>query len=441
MSQPSNGQSNRDIYLLVITSSLLTFFLIWFYLDATPPTITVESPLSDRILSLFLACIPNIVTALVAFVLIYLFLHRMGINTAFSNGPDTNEIAEAVSAKLSSRLRQTSMSDADIQKLARDITALLPNKKQVSLSNAEIQKLAKELMTDLATHIRQLPISEAQTKRLLDELNALFLMNYDLERQAQRIKNLRNHFYVQTLHSYLMVHNFRGELFKAYQSLVAQNGPVNMTDKDYNLFQNICRFITDGVRASLIEHFKTRGIDIGENVAVTVKLVISSDQIIDLSSFTNYDEAKIRTRPQWVITVFRDTYTYTNYREEREVGGVVIYNISDNTAFRNIYEGGNEYFLHNDLKSLNDSGAYLNENPNWQKYYNASLVVPIQYQDKLEPGQRLCYGFLAADSKNNGEQHLYNSEDCLLIMRQAAELLTIFFLLLILTHPTSKPAT
>lgn len=438
MSQKSNDGSHNTYFLLVLLSLAVTIILVILYVTTNPPTITVNSALSDKLVSLGLACIPNVITALLAFVIIYSLFQIRGIKTSFTDDIDKDELANEMAAKLASRFRQQQLGDADVQRIAQSISASLSTSRQIQLSNAERQKLTKDLAEMVNSQAIEIAFDDTRIEKLVNELGALIRTQYNLEQQAQRFNQASKHFREQTNHIYLTISNFRGELFKRYQSVISQKAvsaqpPFVFSDEDYSLFQNICRFITDGVRAALLEHFKTRGIEIDDDVAVTVKLIIDSPQLIQLSSLPHINEAKVKTREQWVITVFRDSYTYTNYREKREVGGVRIYDIQNNTGFRNIYENGSEYFLHNDLITLLRSGAYLNENPDWQKYYNSTLIVPIEYRDQ-QTGARLRYGFLTADSKNGKNLPLYNADECLTIIRQAAELLTIFFLLLVITY-------
>lgn len=438
LNMPSNQResASNTLYLLALLSAAIAFILGVFFVLLTPPEITANSPLIDRLIALFLSCAPNIISALTVFVVVYVFLQVRGISTAFTSDSNIQKLADEVLNRVNNKLRQQSLSDADIQKIVRDVSN--SQSRSVSLSNAQVQKLAKELAPDLADQVKQISISDVALRKMVEELHVLLRSQYNLEEQARRVSLLQELFRRQIDHLFLMTSNFRGELFKRYYSAIVPTNANDAThfkmgDSDYSLFQNICRYITDGVRDSLLEHFRIRNIDIGEDIAVTVKLIIDADQLAQLSSLPRIDEAKIKQKQRWIITVFRDSYTYRHYREKREVGGIRVYDIPSNTGFRNIHENGNEYFVNNDLEALSRSGAYVNENPDWRTYYNATIIVPIEYRD-VQAG-RICYGFLAADSLNTIKNaHLFDSVECLSIMRQAAELLTIYFLLLVLVN-------
>jgi hypothetical protein len=159
-----------------------------------------------------------------------------------------------------------------------------------------------------------------------------------------------------------------------------------------------------------------------------VKLIIPSNKIVELFPHLSEDqEQQIRKREKWVITVFRDPYTY-NHHHEREVGSA-IYDIGGNTAFHHVVENGQPYFLSNNLAGWGEN--YRNENLEWRERYNSTLVVPIRYRDATF-GQQLCFGFLAVDSLNRDGIELYNSSTCKHILSHSADLLATFFLSLAL---------
>ncbi len=335
--------------------------------------------------SLLAACIPNVISALATFVAIYFFFHLREIDTSFSG---QNEVINS-------------------QDIVNNLSATLePLLQKHSLSNEEIQGIAQAL-------IQSFPMQK-----------------YISEQHARQIEDLRLQFANQLLHSYGMISNFRSELFAHFHNLIPQHTSFEIRNSEFELFRNICRFVTDSTRASLIEHFNSRNIDIGEDVAVTVKLIVPSDLLLELIQFSDEEQTKIKTRTEWVITVFRDSYTYTSYRHAREVGGTKLYDIRNNSAFQHIFDNGDDSFYSDDLRGL--GRAYLNQNPNWSSYYNATIVVPISSKDRLSRNR--FYGFLTADSKNIAHHPLYSTSECLHILQHAAELLTIYFLLMALYY-------
>lgn len=126
MSQKSNDGSHNTYFLLVLLSLAVTIILVILYVTTNPPTITVNSALSDKLVSLGLACIPNVITALLAFVIIYSLFQIRGIKTSFTDDIDKDELANEMAAKLASRFRQQQLGDADVQRIAQSISASLP---------------------------------------------------------------------------------------------------------------------------------------------------------------------------------------------------------------------------------------------------------------------------------------------------------------------------
>jgi hypothetical protein len=258
-------------------------------------------------------------------------------------------------------------------------------------------------------------------------LLSLFLVAkyYFREAVIQRQKNFLSE---QFKLSHDLVHNYRNNLFKNfYQPKVQQH---KLTERDWMIFRELCSSITEGVKDSFSEYFRSRGIGIGIDLSVSVKLLITPQEVLNRFTFNQEKQQQILAEDQWVITVFRDHYTY-NHVYSRETN-VTIYDIDKNTDLRRIVRNNESEFFNNDLQSLKN--AYENENNNWSKYYNATLVVPIRYLSP-ESRQHRCYGLLAVDSLNSQKRKdLYNDEECKYILGHAADLLATFFLLLELTE-------
>ena len=71
-----------------------------------------------------------------------------------------------------------------------------------------------------------------------------------------------------------------------------------------------------------------------------------------------------------------------------------------NTAFRKILSGSIPAFYYsNDLLGEKD---YENANPDWQKYYSATLVVPIRFVYDESTGKSSVLGFICVDNKGGG---------------------------------------
>src|SRR6266540_10163 len=308
MQNTSGRNSRQTLYLLSIIATVLVLLLGLCYLIIYPAT-------DNRFLLLALALIPNVISTLIAFVIVYLFFYIRGIDASLAPPPpnmNTHRLVRELTPKLAEALRQASISDATIQKIVKE-------------------------------------------------------------------------------------------------------------------------------RTSLIEYFKAQSINVGEDVAITVKLIMPTARLVQSFPFSAMQKSTMENRAEWVITVFRDSYTYINYRDDREVGAIKLYTVEGNTAFKTVYEGA-EMFLHNNLKDLHSKGAYANENTEWQKHYNATLVVPIQSHDR-RINRREFYGFLAADSKNSIGKELYDRDVCMPILKHGAELFATFFLILAMAYSPTGSST
>ena len=238
-------------------------------------------------------------------------------------------------------------------------------------------------------------------------------------------------------HAHLLVHRYKTAMFDRYYDMSTHSTVRHLTAPDKRVLDTLCSYITTGVKESLSAHLLTRGITIGSDIAVSVKVIVPSESVIASISrqydLTPHDIEQINTQPSWIMTSYRDSTTY--YAGQREVGSA-FYDIHTNTAFRIIIDEGRDHFLSNDLQSLAVSGTYTNMNSEWAMFYNAAAVVPIRYKNERMRRHK-CYGLIAVDSVNPHQQDLYD-EDCVPILCHAADLLATFFLSLDLRD---RPAT
>lgn len=59
-----------------------------------------------------------------------------------------------------------------------------------------------------------------------------------------------------------------------------------------------------------------------------------------------------------------------------------------------------DYFYCNNLQELDAAGGYYNANPDWRKYYNATVVTPIK--NPKTSAKDDCLGFLCVDNRGGG---------------------------------------
>jgi hypothetical protein len=237
-----------------------------------------------------------------------------------------------------------------------------------------------------------------------------------------------------------MMIGYRNEMFENFYNIAHLHGALNPSSQELDLFDKICSVVTTRTRNDLKDYFNSRGIDIGEDIAITVKLIINPKSLSN-APLREEDKQKLLNRLQWVKTAYRDPHTHAHFKHIRRVSDDRLYDIAKNTAFEYIHEDGKPYFLSNNLKAIGQS--YRNENSDWYKQYNATLVVPIQYVNELTK-KTVRYGFLAADSLNKDEEELFDEEGCLYILNHGADLLALWFLTIFLhkhqllsyTHPT-----
>lgn len=210
----------------------------------------------------------------------------------------------------------------------------------------------------------------------------------------------------------------------------------NAEESHMHFVQKICTSVLTETRALLISHFETKDIKIAQDVSVTLKLKLPTDeaqkiiesatgeQISDdkkpnsvtaLDSFIEF-ESKFR-----LVTLARDGYTLQMHGDEREVLKRV-YSVTANTAFVGIVRSDSKVYVQNDLKSLGES--YDNENKEHSKFYNSTLVVPIRYK-RDHSTRSTVFGMLCVDSKNDGKIPLYNKEETYEIVAHSADLLAV----------------
>jgi hypothetical protein len=224
--------------------------------------------------------------------------------------------------------------------------------------------------------------------------------------------------------SHHLTHNFRSALFSSYYRSIGKN---SSTAAEKSLLSRICSDLTQTLKMSLVGYFNSIGIDIGDDIHIAVKMLITPDEAIEmLQGETDPSPEKLRERNSWIITIYRDHDTYTNHKN-REVSSK-IYSVEGNTASNDIVNLQKDVFCCDDLHGM--GGGYNNESTDWHNQYNSTLVVPIRYKSEA-PNRRehKCYGLLCVDSLNQQKRELYERRECFEIISHAADLLATFFLL------------
>lgn len=169
----------------------------------------------------------------------------------------------------------------------------------------------------------------------------------------------------------------------------------------YNHFlSNICNRLKD-----ILEYY-LRGKGCNLSVSLSVKQFSSILSDIDVTS-------NIR-----VITTFRDLESYQE--KKREIGKRE-YSITKNSDFQ--YCLTNRYFIKNNI--LKSDNTYSNENTEFDKDYNCTIVVPIFYN---YPDIAHYYGYLTCDILNeNLSINNLLDEKMAEIMEYTAYIIGMFF--------------
>jgi hypothetical protein len=234
-----------------------------------------------------------------------------------------------------------------------------------------------------------------------------------------------------------VVHKFRDNIFMRHKSQIKEDVLV---DRERRVtFKKICHSITMDIKEIYVEFLLSKGIDIGDDLSVTIKLTVSQNELISIltpilgSKLDSNLKKRIRKKDKWVYTAYRDPDTFEK-PERREVTATC-YSIDGNSAFAHIYNEKRAVYACDDLQAL--GVTYKNENPEWKKYYNATLIAPIRFNDNLL-GKCYCFGFIAIDSNNKQKMKLFEYDESRYIIGHSADLLATFFLTLILMKPEIK---
>ena len=174
------------------------------------------------------------------------------------------------------------------------------------------------------------------------------------------------------------------------------------------IFEKISNSILTDTRTLFLTYFRSIGIDMGEDVAVTLKLRVKRQMLLK-SGLYNAEELNhlLGVSDYGLVTVARDGYTAHIRRDHREVFGT-IYSVEANSAFRHILNeswNGRAMFAENDLLKRKAEQGYENQNANWHKFYNSTIAVAVRHWcDEDAKGER--YGFLCINSLNPEKHNL-----------------------------------
>ena len=127
-----------------------------------------------------------------------------------------------------------------------------------------------------------------------------------------------------------------------------------------------------------------------DQCSVCIKLIEPNETNTEQSYITTHSRDAISYRER--STIDKDLEKYPYYE-----------NMAFNRLLNKKY--ADKYYICNDLQN---ERPYTNINPNWKKYYNACLVVPISlpYKDIDGKKKRIIIGFLCVDNLKGGFDEL-----------------------------------
>jgi hypothetical protein len=228
--------------------------------------------------------------------------------------------------------------------------------------------------------------------------------------------------------SHDIVHKFRNHSFVELRNglLDVGNGSRSIDDVCEKYFKRVSHSVLTDVRSVFVQYFKSRGLDIMDDLSVTLKMIIRSEEAQAMLEQLHGEEAdQLNKKKRFLITAFRDPVTWEKQPERKEVKKL-IFSIDDgNTAFDHIINKTNDYYLSNDLSS---EKGYRNQTRNWQDRYNSVLVAPIRCKQGNDKKSTTTYGLICVDSKNPEKHDLFDEEMALHMLAQAADCLALMFM-------------
>jgi len=198
----------------------------------------------------------------------------------------------------------------------------------------------------------------------------------------------------------------------------------HLEDHQDNILKITTKFLSaifSDLHNCLTLHMANKGIT--EQVHCCLKLIPEkSYRSIDISEPETYESLS-------VITAYRDYRTHMS--QSRGSNGQRSWSIKKNSAFSECYNGKDRTewsFIQNDLKALHNKGDYNNERKKFWEHYNATIVVPVQDNDKCLNTN--IYGFLAADCLNEESKEIFTEGQEFPIMAFFADTIATFFRLI-----------
>lgn len=245
------------------------------------------------------------------------------------------------------------------------------------------------------------------------------------------VEDFRELFTQQWASHHHMIHNFRDHYFWDIRNELAVNPNMSSSQFDAmkkNNFENVCRTILSDTRSIFLKYYNSRGFRIGDDLAVTVKLVIPADDAQNILSTIKGDKADTLNKTvNYIVTGYRDPNTWGTKPERTEIMKIIYQINEENTTFDEIINKGKNFFLSNNLQKDHQKGQYKNQNSGWQNSYNSVLAVPIRYRRQGDHRATLVYGIISIDSLNPKSHELFDEKNAFHLLAASADLLALMF--------------
>lgn len=228
-----------------------------------------------------------------------------------------------------------------------------------------------------------------------------------------------------------MTHKFRDYFFLIIRNeLVSGNSleqsKINEIKKEY--FEKVSRTVLTDTRELFLEYFRARNLKVGDDLTMTIKIIVEADEAQQIINNLKGSKAAILSRDgKYIVTGYRDPYTWEKRPERNEIMQIVYYIDEENTTFDEILNKDQGYYFCNNLQKESSEGQYRNQNPKWQKSYNSVSAVPIRFRYQGNPFATTLYGVLSVDSLNPHKYDLFDEAITFNMLAAAADVLALMF--------------
>jgi hypothetical protein len=231
--------------------------------------------------------------------------------------------------------------------------------------------------------------------------------------------------------NHILTHQFRNICFREFRPLYSKLEDSNFSIKFSeiqtdinNIFNGVCNTISFKVRDFIVNYLLLHKQYIEEDLSVRIHTITPTADVIKLIK-GKYKHQDIKEEELWVTLAWLDQVSYHSKVHTKRWKET--FKISSHTAWIKLMEGKEDFFVCDDVKS---DDYYVNEDTNWSSQYNAILSVPIRFKDIRTDEYPITYGFLSITSRNDRNINLFEGDDCYHMVKHAADILSLYYLIL-----------